>query len=97
MILAKVTGTLVATQKNEKLQPHKILITHPIDLEYKLMGNKDVLAIDFAGSGIGDIVLMVQEGDAIQQIVGRDDLPVHTGIIAVVDNIFIPDSENGKL
>jgi ethanolamine utilization protein EutN len=92
MILAKVTGTLVSTQKNKNLVPHKILITHPVDLNYKLLGNKDMLAIDFVDAGIGDIVLVVQEGDAIQQLLGRKDLPVHTGIIAVVDNIHIPDA-----
>ena len=90
MLLCKVTGTLVATQKNKNLQPHKILITHPVDLKMNLSGDKDMLSLDFVDAGVGDIVLVVQEGDALQQILGRKDLPVHTGIVAVVDNIHIP-------
>jgi microcompartment protein CcmK/EutM len=90
MQLCKVTGTLVATQKNEQLIGQKILIVHPVDLDYNLTGNLDILAIDFANAGVGDIVMVLQEGDAIQQLLGRKDLPVHTGIIAVVDNIHVP-------
>jgi microcompartment protein CcmK/EutM len=95
MTICKVTGTLVATQKNKNLVPHKILIVHPVDFNFKLLGNKDSLAIDFVDAGIGDIVIVVQEGEAIQQLLGRKDLPVHTGIIAVVDNIDIAGPGNG--
>lgn len=93
MIICKVTGTLVATQKNENLKSFKILIVHPVDLNYNLMGKNDMLAIDFVDAGVGDIVLVIQEGSAIQQLLERDDLPVHTAIIAVVDNIHIPGKE----
>ena len=93
MVLCKVTGTLVATQKNENLTGQKILIVHPVDLNYNLTGNLDMLALDFANAGVGDVVMVVQEGDALKQILGRKDLPVHTGIIAVVDNIHVPAHE----
>jgi len=90
MLLCKVTGTIVSTQKNDNLTGQKILIVHPVDLNYDLTGNIDMLAIDFANAGVGDVVMVIQEGDAMQQLLGRKDLPVHTGIIAVVDNIYIP-------
>lgn len=87
MILSKVTGTLVATQKNEYLRPHKLLITRPIDLEGNFIGIKDNIAIDFVDAGVNDIVLVAQEGDAAQQLLGHKNAPVHTIIIAVVDQI----------
>jgi ethanolamine utilization protein EutN len=93
MMLCKVTGTIVSTQKNENLAGQKILIVHPVDLKYDLSGDKDMLALDFANSGVGDIVMVVQEGDVLKQILGRKDVPVHTGIVAVVDNIYIPGHE----
>jgi ethanolamine utilization protein EutN len=93
MVLCKVTGTLVSTQKNENLTGQKILIVHPVDLNYNLSGNQDMLALDFANAGVGDVVMVLQEGDALQQLLGRKDLPVHTGIVAVVDNIHIPVHE----
>jgi microcompartment protein CcmK/EutM len=96
MILCKITGTIVSTQKNVNLIPHKILIAHPVDLDLKLTGDHDMLALDFVDAGIGDIVLVVQEGDALQQLLGRTDLPVHTGVIAVVDDLYLEDIRNGK-
>lgn len=89
MILAKVIGTLVSTQKNQFLNPHKHLIVQPIDLEFKPIGIKDIIALDFVDAGVNDIVLVTQEGDAAQQILGHRNAPVHTVIVAVVDKIDV--------
>ena len=89
MILAKVKGNVVSTQKNSNLKGQKLLIVHPIDLENKYIGKKDVVALDFVDAGIGDIVLLVQEGKAVQQILGHRKAPVHSVIVAVVDSINI--------
>jgi microcompartment protein CcmK/EutM len=87
MILAKVTGNVVSTHKNKELVGEKLLIVHPIDLEGNLIGNKDMIAIDQIDSGIGDVVLVTKEGDAVQQILGHANAPVNTIIVSVVDNI----------
>ncbi|MAT58079.1 MAG: EutN/CcmL family microcompartment protein [Melioribacteraceae bacterium] len=87
MILAKVTGNVVSTHKNKELIGEKLLIVHPIDLEGNLIGNKDMIAIDQIDSGIGDVVLVTKEGDAVQQILGHANAPVNTIIVSVVDNI----------
>lgn len=89
MILAKVIGTLVSTQKNNFLTPHKHLIVRAVDLELKPIGNKDIIALDFVDAGVNDIVLVTQEGDAAQQILGHRNAPVHTVIVAVVDKIDV--------
>ncbi len=89
MLLAKVTGNVVATQKNPYLKGHKLLITQKIDLEGNFADKKDVIALDFVDSGIGDIVLVVQEGQAVKQILGHGKAPVHSVIVAVVDKIDI--------
>lgn len=89
MILGKVTGTLVATQKNKYLTSHKHLIVQPIDLNFNSISNKDMIALDFVDAGVGDIVLVTQEGDAAQQILGHRNAPVHTVIVAVVDKLDI--------
>lgn len=87
MILAKVTGNVVSTHKNKELIGEKLLIVHPIDLEGNLIGNKDMIAIDQIDSGIGDVVLVTKEGDAVQQILRHANAPVNTIIVSVVDNI----------
>jgi microcompartment protein CcmK/EutM len=89
LVLAKVKGNIVSTQKNTHLKGHKLLVVHPIDLNYKFIGKKDVVALDFVDAGIGDIVLLVQEGKAVQQILGHRKAPVHSVIVAIVDSIDI--------
>lgn len=89
MFLAKVKGNIVSTPKNKFLIGHKLLIVHPVKLDGNLSGNKDVIALDLVDSGIGDLVIVVQEGDAVQQMLGHKNAPVNTMIIAVVDNIEI--------
>ena len=96
MLLAKVKGNLVSTQKNSYLVGHKLLLVHPIDLDNKFIGKKDVVAIDIVDAGIGDTVLLVQEGKAVQQILGHRNAPVHSVIVAVVDSIEFSAEEKDK-
>lgn len=89
MFLAKVKGNVVSSHKNDQLVGHKLLIVHPIDLEGKFIGVKDQIAVDQLGAGIDDTVLVAKEGAAVQQITGTSNSPIHTIIIAIVDDIDI--------
>ena len=88
MTLCKVIGTLVATQKNEHLREQKILIVQPIDLEGKFIG-RDILALDSVDAGVGDTVLIIQEGQGAAQVVKNKRVPVHSVIVAVVDGLEV--------
>jgi len=94
LLLARVKGNIVSTQKNPYLKGHKLLLIHPIDLNGNYIGKKDIIALDLIDSGIGDIVLVVQEGSAVTQILGHRKTPVHTMIVAIVDNIEISQIQN---
>ncbi|MDZ7623761.1 MAG: EutN/CcmL family microcompartment protein [Ignavibacteriaceae bacterium] len=96
MILAKVKGNLVSTQKNSYLVGQKLLLVHPIDLKDNYIGKNDVVAIDVVDAGIGDTVLLVQEGKAVQQILGHKNAPVHSIVVAVVDSIDVNDNYTSK-
>ena len=89
MLLAKVKGNLVSTQKNPNLVGFKLLIVHPIDLNDNYIGKKDVVALDTVDAGIGDTVLLLQEGKSVQQILGHRNAPVHSVVVAVVDSIDV--------
>jgi microcompartment protein CcmK/EutM len=89
MLLAKVIGNIVSTQKDENLKGHKLLLVKEVDFDGEFINNKDALAIDLIDAGIGDTVIVAREGDAVQQILGNKDTPVNTVIIAIVDNIDI--------
>jgi ethanolamine utilization protein EutN len=90
MILAKVTGTIVATQKKEAFKDQKILMVQPVNLDGEDLG-RDLLAIDTVDAGIGDTVLVVQEGQAAAQLLKRSDVPVHSVIVAVVDGLHVAE------
>ena len=91
MFLAKVKGNIVSTQKNKYLVGHKLLLTHPIDINGEMVGKNDMIALDHTDAGIGDTVIVVQEGDAVQQILGHKNSPVNTMVVAVVDNIEVSE------
>jgi microcompartment protein CcmK/EutM len=86
MQLCKVTGTIVSTQKNETLKKYKALLVQPVNLSGESIG-REVLAIDTVDAGIGDTVLIIQEGAGAQQALKRKDMPVHTVVVAVVDGL----------
>lgn len=92
MTLARVIGNVVSTQKNEYLSGHKLLVVHKTGLQGEIINGKDIVAIDLISAGIGDLVLLTQEGDAVQQILGHKNAPVHSIIVAVVDEIAVGDS-----
>ena len=86
MILGRVTGAVVATHKNYKLEGRKLLLVQPLDLEGQPRGPA-VLAVDGADAGEGDRVLVVQEGKSASMVSGRPDSPLDAAVIAVVDAV----------
>lgn len=89
MILCRVLGTLVSVKKDVTLRPYKMLICHPIGLDRRFLARGEVMAIDHTGAGVGDTVLVAQEGDAAQQVLARTDVPVHSIVVCVVDDFHV--------
>ena len=86
MQVARVVGNVVATQKNEKLQGAKLMLVQPLTLDGKPKGPV-VLAIDGVNAGIGERVLLVQDGKAAMQVLGRGLAGVDAAIVGVVDEV----------
>jgi microcompartment protein CcmK/EutM len=89
MQVARVVGNVVATQKNEKLQGAKLMLVQPLTPDGKPKG-PTILAIDGVSSGIGDRVLLVQDGKAAMQVLGRGPAGVDAAIVGFVDEVEIP-------
>ncbi len=87
MTLGKVTGTVVATQKDEKLVGSKLLIVQDIDLDGEL-DRKYTVAVDAVGAGIGEIVL-VATGSSARQTQATSNKPVDGVVMAIVDTIEV--------
>lgn len=87
MVLCKVTGTIVSSQKDESFRNGKLLIVHPVDVFGELDGVKDMLALDPGfGAGPDDVVLVAREGAVVRQLMNRDKIPANVVILGVVDN-----------
>lgn len=85
MNLAKIVGTVVATQKAEGLEGHKLLIAQEYGFDLKPRGGY-VLASDVVGAGVGELVVAVQ-GASARMTLQTTDKPVDAAIIAIVDSI----------
>ena len=93
MFVAKVTGSLVSTQKAESLVGHKLLIVEPYRLETKqrkklVTTGRTFVAIDTLGAGEGEFVLITQ-GSSARLTPETKNLPIDTVIIGIVDNVHV--------
>jgi len=86
MILAQVIGEVVATQKHPSHERRKILMVQPVDPDGSERGEA-VLALDAVDAGIGDRVLVVQEGYSAMTAVGRPSSPIDMTVVGVVDAV----------
>jgi ethanolamine utilization protein EutN len=86
MQLAKVVGTVVSTQKNRKLAGAKLLLVQPMTPDGTPRGTA-LLTIDSVGAGVGETVLVVIEGKAAGDALGKKAAPVDAAIIGIVDHI----------
>jgi ethanolamine utilization protein EutN len=88
MLIARVVGTVVSTQKNAKLEGTKLLLVQPLDLVGADRGGA-VLAIDSVDAGVGDRVLLVQDGKAAQTALGRGTAAVDAAVVGVIDFVSL--------
>jgi ethanolamine utilization protein EutN len=95
MLLAKVIGNVVATQKNQRYEGARIMLCRQITPEGKELNNT-LLALDSVSAGEGDVVLIVQEGwSASTASTGKSGAAIDSAIIGVVDYIdLLPDEKN---
>ena len=86
MIIARVVGNIVATQKHPSHEGQKILLLQPVDLDDNPVGDL-MVAMDSADAGVGDRVLAVQEGFSAMTSVGQVDSPIDASVIGVIDQV----------
>lgn len=90
MQLARVVGTVVATQKSQRLDGLKLLILQPMGLDGKV-GSSYVVAADAVGAGPGEVVLFAT-GSSARQTEATKDRPADAVIMAIVDTVEVNDT-----
>ena len=93
MILARVIGNVVATQKNQRYEGGRIMLCQKLTPE--LVETEDtIIALDSVDAGEGDIVLVVQEGwSASTASTGKAGAAIDSAIIGVVDYVDLHKAE----
>jgi microcompartment protein CcmK/EutM len=88
MLLARVSGTVVSTRKEPRIEGIKFLLLEKIDAA-TMEGKKDyVVAMDSVGAGIGEIVFYAS-GSSSRMTTVTDGKPSDAAIIAIVDSIDV--------
>ncbi len=93
MFVAKVTGSLVATQKVDSMTGHKMLVVEPYQVDKpeqkSLTGSgRSLVAVDTVGAGEGEFVLITQ-GSSARLTPETKNLPVDTVIIGIIDTVHV--------
>ena len=88
MLIARVVGTVVATQKHHTFEGAKLLLVQPLNTDDTPRGTA-LLAIDGVGAGVDEKVLVVMEGRAAGEALGRKAAPVDAAIIGIIDTVTI--------
>jgi ethanolamine utilization protein EutN len=90
MKLARVIAHVVSTQKHPFYSGRKTFIVKAVDLAGREQGPAFV-AVDRVQAGIGDLVLLMQEGSSARTIYNDAEAPVRSVIVGVVDHVDIAD------
>lgn len=88
MFLAEVVGDVVSTHKNERLVGKRLLLVRRLTLEGEPEGI-ETICLDVVDAGVGDRVLVVQEGSSARAVLGDDWIPVQAVIVGVLDRVDV--------
>lgn len=86
MYIGRVTGTVVATIKHEAFAGRKLLLVDRLGLDGAPTGEYDI-CVDVVQAGVGDRVLVMDEGNGARQILARKVAPVRAVVVGVVDAV----------
>jgi len=88
--IARVVGTVIATQKHRKFEGAKLLLVQPVTLDDQPKGPA-LLAVDSVGAGVHEKVLVVIEGRAANEALGTKGAPVDAAIIGIIDAVDVQE------
>ena len=100
MFVAKVTGSLVSTQKVESMVGHKLMMVEPFRLSQAARKGtarklettgRTFVAVDTLGAGVGDFVLITQ-GSSARLTPETKNMPIDTVIVGIVDKVTVEEN-----
>ncbi len=96
MFVAKVTGSLVSTQKLDSMVGYKLLLVEPYRLDAQerrslVTTGRTFVAVDMLGAGEGDFVLIAQ-GSSARLTPETKNMPIDTLVIGLVDQVHVENT-----
>jgi microcompartment protein CcmK/EutM len=95
MLIAKVTGSLVSTEKVASMVGFKLLMVEPYKLDAKRQSlvstGRAMVSVDTVGAGVGEIVLLTQ-GSSARLTPETKSLPVDAVIIGIIDSVRVDEA-----
>ena len=93
MFVAKVTGSLVSTQKVEAMKGCKLLVVEPYRVDPNerkslVTTGRTFVAVDMLGAGVGDFVLLTQ-GSSARMTPETKNMPVDAVVVGIVDQVHV--------
>ena len=90
MFIARVLGEVVSTVEHQTLRDKKLLVIEKLS-ERGVPTGDSLLAVDSVDAGVGDTVLVLDEGGSAGLVTHLDNPPIRTVIVGVVDSVDIED------
>ncbi len=90
MYIGRVTGTVVATVKHGAFNGRKLLVVDKLSPENEPTGDYDI-CVDTVQAGVGDWVLVLDEGNGARQILKESAAPIRAVVVGIVDDVEISE------
>jgi ethanolamine utilization protein EutN len=90
MKVGRVVGTVVSTINSPVFDGRKLLVCDLLDLAGEADGEY-LIAVDAVDAGVGETVLIIDEGNSARQVVGWDIAPIRAVVVGIVDEIDVED------
>lgn len=90
MLIGRVVGTVVSTQKHSTFESAKLLLVQPLNADDTVRGTA-ILAVDGVGAGVNEKVLVVVEGRAAGETLGKKAAPVDAAIVGIIDSVDVQE------
>jgi microcompartment protein CcmK/EutM len=87
MKVGRVAGTVISTINIPLLDEHRLLLCDVHDVEGKPSGY--TIAVDVVDAGVGDTVLILDEGSSARQILGLDHGAIRAVVVGIVDQLVV--------
>ena len=88
MQICRIIGTVVSTQKHRTFEGAKLMLVQPLNIDETPRGHA-MLAVDGVGAGVDEKVLVVLEGRAAGEALGKKGAPVDAAIVGIIDTVTI--------